>query len=412
MKRIMRVILFFTFILVAFSVKSQTLRNFDGVISIYGVSGSGPTYDIEAFYQDALGYYSSDSVDVGDFIYILNGSSCARLEVTAIASNSGGLLDITVNDIDAVMLAPPSGVAGITTETPNKDLPLYMSGISNSLRSCVFSHFAIKSDTLVSGSGGGSIDGNRAILRELTAGVTPGGSTPAELLEYMFFAPPTISLNLSPTTTVYEVGTSNAITLSGSTTNPGGATLSAGVLTRTNPSSNTVNSFGTGTSYSSGITFAPTSGGSGDYVELAYSFQATQAWVSGAESGTATSNTRTVTAVYPIFYGMSAIDYSAASGTTIYLSGLTKLVQAEGNKTVSLTGTNEFIYYIVPKTWGDFTLSTIIDHNGFDVTPSFTAYDITVSSSGLVNDWVNQDCKLYKSNSLTTATGFAFQFIR
>ncbi len=224
----------------------------------------------------------------------------------------------------------------------------------------------------------------------------------------MYFAPPTITCNLSRTTTVYEVGTTNSITISGSVSNPGNATLSNGALTRTVPASNVVNSFGSATSYTSTISFTPTKNGSGDYNLLSYSFRATQDWVKNAENGTATSVTRTVTAIYPVLYGMSATDLS--QGGNPYTE-LTKLVQTEGNKTVTFTGTSQYMYYAVPKTWSDYDLSQIIDHNGFNVTNSFTAYDVIVSSSGLSNDWI-QEYKLYKLNTLTNAQGFAYQFIR
>lgn len=255
-----------------------------------------------------------------------------------------------------------------------------------------------------------AFDGDRSILRVPTVGVNIGTDSVKQWLEWWYFAPPTITCNLSPSTTVYEVGTSNSITISGATTNAGGATLTSGALTRTVPSSNVVNSFGASTSYTAPITFTPQQGGSGDYDELAYSFQATQDWSFGSESGTASSTTRSLSGVYPVFYGMSATDLSAASGITIYTT-LTKLVETEGNKTVTLTGTG-FIYFAVPKTWSDFDLSQIIDHNGFTVTGSFTAYDVTVSSSGLTNDYTNQTYKIYKLNSSTTTSGFAYQFIR
>jgi len=260
------------------------------------------------------------------------------------------------------------------------------------------------------GSGGGDIsfDSNRPILRTYAVGVNIGGSTVQDALEYMYFVAPTITTNLTPSTTVYEIGTSNGITISGATTNGGGSTLSNGALTRTVPASNQILSFGSNTSYTTGITYTPQQGGSGDYNQSAYTFQASQDWVSGSESGTATSS-RSISSVYPVLHGMSAVDLSA--GGDPYTT-LTKLVQAEGNKTVVFTGTNEFMYYLVPKTWGDFDIATILDHNGFDVTGSFTAFDVTVSSSGLVNDWTNQDYKLYKLNNITTATDFAYQFIR
>jgi hypothetical protein len=253
-----------------------------------------------------------------------------------------------------------------------------------------------------------SFNSNRNILRLYQVGTNVGGNTVNDMLEWMYFAPPTITCNLSPTTTVYEVGTTNSITISGSVSNPGNATLSNGALTRTVPASNVVNPFGSATSYTSTISFTPTKNASGDYNLLSYSFRATQDWVKNAESGTATSVTRTVTAVYPVLYGMSATDLSQVGNP---YTELTKLVQTEGDKTVTFTGTSQYMYYAVPKTWSDYDLSQIIDHNGFNVTPSFDAYDVIISSSGLSNNWV-QEYKLYKLNTLTNAQGFAYQFIR
>jgi len=76
-----------------------------------------------------------------------------------------------------------------------------------------------------------------------------------------------------------------------------------------------------------------------------------------------------------------------------------------------MSGTNEYMYILIPKSWADFTVSSIVDHNGFNVTPSFTAYDVSVTSTGLANNWT-QDYKLYKLNNLTTASGFNYIYNR
>ncbi len=259
------------------------------------------------------------------------------------------------------------------------------------------------------GSGGGStaFDWNRPILRTWSVDDSIGGTDITAGLEWMFFTAPSLSNNLSPSTTVYEVGTSNAITISGSTTNPASATLSGGDLNRTVPGPTTsINSFGANTSYSQPITFTPQQGGSGDYNELNYSFQAEQDYT-GVESGNVASTTRSIKGVYPVLYGMSATDLSATGDP---YTVLTKLVEDEGNKTVTFTGTNEFMYFAFPASWSDNVLSQIVDHNGFEVTSSFTEYTVNVSSSGLTNDWSTVSYKLYKLNSLTSASGFDYQF--
>lgn len=272
------------------------------------------------------------------------------------------------------------------------------------------------------GSGGGgstTFDSDRNILRVPTVGVNIGGSTMADWMEYWYFTPPTISLT-NPSPNLFEVGTSNSVTLAGSTTNDGGATLSNGELRQTAPGSSQVISFGANTSYTTDITFTPQQGGTGDYNELSYSFRASQDY-SGTESGTDNSPTRTITAVYPVFAFMSATDYSdtgtypgLALGTAVYTdaTGSEKVVETEGNKSVAMTGTSQYVYYIVPKTWTDFDLSQILDPNSFNVTGDFTAYDVTLSSTGLANDYTNEQYKMYKSNGTQTWTGQSFQFNR
>ena len=247
------------------------------------------------------------------------------------------------------------------------------------------------------------------ILKEPQAGDTVPSTTVAEWINRAFyFIPPSITLTLSPTTTVYEVGTSNQIIFNGAITNPSVTTLSNGELNQVAPSTVLEKAFADAITYADTISFTPQQGGVGNYNTFQYSFQANQDWTDGIESGNITSVTRTVYGVYPVLYGMSATDLSSTGDPYTVLN---KLVQQEGNKTVSLTGSG-FIYYAIPKTWGDFNLSQIIDHNGFNVTPSFTAYDITVSSVGLTNNWSIVDYKLYKLNTTTTTSGYAYQFIR
>lgn len=259
------------------------------------------------------------------------------------------------------------------------------------------------------GATGGGMDslynGDRNILRVPTAGQNLGASTFREWVDWWYFTPPTLSMNsLSPS--VIEIGTSQAYTISGGTTNNGGATLSNGDMDKTFPSTAQITTFGAGTSYSQGITYTPLQTPSGDYTEDEYRFSAYQNWVFGAESGTAQSPQRTIKGVFPILYGLSNTDLSATGDP---YTELTKLIEDEGDKTVTLTGSG-FIYYAFPASWGDNVLSTIIDHNGFNVTGSFTVYDVNVSSTGLTNNWTNEPYKLYKLNSTTTASGFDYQF--
>lgn len=251
-----------------------------------------------------------------------------------------------------------------------------------------------------------TFDSDRSVLRVPSVGDNLGGSTLVDFVQWWYFAPPTITLSAS-SSNVREVGTDNVITLSGATNNPGGATLSGGELNRTNPSPDnlvvTLGGGGSATSYSVDINFNPRQGGSGDYQEFSYSFQTTQDWSGSGEFGSISSPTRTLTAVYPVLYGTSSTDWGtegANHGSAPY-TALNKLVETEGNKSVTLTGTNVFIYYLVPATWGDVNLSSIVDGNGFNVLPSFTSYNVTISSSGLDGNYSNVSYKLYKLQNLT-----------
>lgn len=266
--------------------------------------------------------------------------------------------------------------------------------------------YADRYGAVISLGGSGGFNSDRPILRVPQAGDNIGGSTITDWLNYWYFTEPTLSLALSPTTTIYEVGDTAYVTVSGSTSNPGSATLTAGAL-RITTTSDTLDAFGTGTSFTGAISFAPQKDSTADYKALTYSFQATQSWVSGGESGTASSSTKTITAVYPVLYGMSATDFTL--GGSPY-TGLTKLVEAEGNKSVTLTGSG-YIYYAIPTNWGDSNLSVIYDHNGFNVTAAFDSYLITIASSGLVNNWSRQ-YRLYKLNMTTVTAGYEYTFNR
>jgi len=254
-------------------------------------------------------------------------------------------------------------------------------------------------------------NGNRAISRVPTVGTNLGATTFREWLNWWYIAnytQPTISLG--SLATPVEVGTSTAYTLSGSTTNPCSFTLSSGTVNG--------NSFGSATSYSYPYTHAPTSAGT-------TTITASQAWnQTGTICATGTPTTGTATAsrsinnVYPVLYGMSASDFSGGGITyadwTVSGSRNNQFnrVVTEGNQSsMAMTGTNMYIYIIIPKSWSDWTVSSIVDHNGFNVTSSFTGYDVSITSTGLVNNWT-QNYRLYKLNTLTTASGFNYVYNR
>jgi len=263
-----------------------------------------------------------------------------------------------------------------------------------------------------SGTGGGgsiTFDGNRSILRIPSVSDNIGSTTLSEWNEWWYFAPPTATTSLSPTTLLYEYGDSTQITYSRLTSNPGGATLSNGKLYRVGqlPAGNITINNGSATSGSSNFPYEPVFQSTSQSELAYYDFYSSQEWNFGAESGTVYSDTTRLQAALPIFYGVDSTDFDTTGN--IY-SELTKLLEVEGDKSVTFTG-NGYIYFAVPTNdWDDVTIDQILDHNGLNVTSSFTVYDITVSSSGLTNDWVDLDYKLFKLNHLTSTSGYQYQF--
>lgn len=310
---------------------------------------------------------------------------------------------------DRIVAKDSLEVNGTTIGEISKDLTM-----SDSSNFSVPTEAAVKAYVDANSGGGGSnnlFNSNRDILRPFTSGVNVGGSTLQQLFEWMYFTAPTLTINQTPIQTVYEVGTSVVKTLSGITTNPGNATLSNGVVPIIFPVSipmDTIHTFNDSSSYTHDFTFSPQQSTLGDYNSHQYTFKASQSWSGSGESGTANSNNITMYGVYPVLYGMSGTDLSSSGD--LY-STLTKLVEREGNKTVTLNGTG-YIYFAIPENpnWLDDTLSSILDHNGFNVLPSFTVYDRNVTSSGLVNNYVNVPYKLYKLDNLTTTNNYNYIF--
>lgn len=256
-------------------------------------------------------------------------------------------------------------------------------------------------------------NGNRQISRVPTQGTNIQATTFREWLNWWYVASyqqPT--LNFNSLASPVEVGTSTNYTLSGSTSNPCSFTLSNGTVNG--------NSFGSNTSFSFSYTHAPTN-------TTTTNITASQDWnqtgttceVSSPTNGTK-SVTRSIGNVYPIFFFMSANEYTSGSvpyittldnGTSVKTPTYTdfKRIPSSSSHTnqsyIEFTGTNEYMYILFPANWNNPAF--IIDHNGFNVTGSFTKYSVTVTSTGLANNWtVTYDC--WKLNNLTTADNFNY----
>lgn len=361
--------------------------------------------------------FSNTDADTNCILIVEQGGRCYTLPINEITSTASGNI-VGKTTLPGAISSGYAKPAAILRPTETKNLYPYISGLPDELQSCIEIHNQLILDTLsLAGIGGGTtfpadsilFDSDRNILRVPVAGTNIGGSTVYDWLNWWYFTPPTISLAQSPSTTVFEIGTETSITYTSTTTNSGSATLSNGSLFVVSPSAE-LDDFAATTSGSATIDFTPLQTPVDTFDSYQYQFRATQDWVSGGESGTATSNTRTINAVYPVFYGMVAD--TATAFADIY-NTMTKLVQAEGNKTVSFTGSG-LIFYCMPSPWSDTNLSSIIDPNGFNVTSSFTRVTYpTVTSDDLTNDYVNVGCTCYFLNTgSTTTSGSNYTFNR
>jgi len=112
----------------------------------------------------------------------------------------------------------------------------------------------------------------------------------------------------------------------------------------------------------------------------------------------------TLTYVYPIYYGMSTIDYSTNPGNleSAFLDGeLEKTVIAEGStQNLLLNDTNKFIYFAYPEDWG-YLLSSILDTATNieylpPTLPTFISYTMPNQSGSAATPWNNQVYRVYQ----------------
>lgn len=120
------------------------------------------------------------------------------------------------------------------------------------------------------------------------------------------------------------------------------------------------------------------------------------------------SDTVTLSFIYPIYHGMVAGDYSTGN-----LEGnLTKLLEGKGTKTLLMNGTNAFIYFAYPASYGNLT--SIKDSNQFEYlnTPgTFAQY--TTTQSGSIGWSTSYHVYKYTANlpnGTTTNQNFTFTF--
>jgi hypothetical protein len=420
-------ILIIGFTLFSISAFSQTDTLFNGRVSpLRIVAGSGPTFNFSGTFRSP--YFNASDVSTDCYLIVKVGKECFELAINSLSVNGSGLTGTAYDSSGILTITNTTSpkVGALYRKLENGYIP-YSTDLEEELFECIYNQNLVFLDTGISSfvdsatiaseiAGINSklaFDSDKPILRVPTAGTNIGGNSITEWINWWYFTPPTISLTISPSTTVYEIGDTSTIVISSLTTNFGGSTLSSGVINKISPAPTIpLESFGSNLSASNSIFFEPQTSEGADYQKFQYSFRSTQDWVSTSESGTANSNIRTIYGVYPILAGMSSTDWGSdgLKGTAPYLE-LDKIIETEGNKTYTFNGSG-FMYFLIPMTWTDFNLSSIIDHNGFNVTSSFDTYTVQINSDGNPNDWTGVNYRMYKLNLTTTAANYEYQFNR
>lgn len=115
---------------------------------------------------------------------------------------------------------------------------------------------------------------------------------------------------------------------------------------------------------------------------------------------TVTTST-SISFVYPFFYG-----HDPSNSINPYTT-LTKLIAVAGNKQVNYNLTDEYAYFAYPASYGDLT--SIKDQNGFDITGAWTKTVVSVTSTGLVNNWT-VSYNVYRTTLRTTIVNSLYSF--
>lgn len=145
--------LLFTILLsfIAIFAYSQVNYSFRGKANIYSATrGSAPDtakWVILAVFTDDMSYYSSTDLTVGDYIYTTSAFGCAALRVDTINSESGGVFNLDVLDLNNV-LTSISGQSFVFTKTPNRSLPTFAQGLPAQIQACIITDLALRVDAI------------------------------------------------------------------------------------------------------------------------------------------------------------------------------------------------------------------------------------------------------------------------
>lgn len=121
-------------------------------LQITSAVGSDP-YTVTGIVSDDLSRFIADDIQVGDSLYVLDGSFVYVLGITSITSVVGPTIVFVANDPNDAGISLPTGQAAVIRPTTNYKLPTYISGLRDDLRSAIMNRQAQLIDNI---TGGGS----------------------------------------------------------------------------------------------------------------------------------------------------------------------------------------------------------------------------------------------------------------
>lgn len=385
-------------------------------------------------YSDLVGGNDTpfDGIGVSGSFYFFNSSSNA-LGTAAGSTNTYTYIEITTQSIDLSFNADPivPSVYSFTNQQANfsSSLNVTKSVYLPGLTSASYSNFVTidtSSGQLYYSTASASVGGVAVLINNLLTNITVGGSdsgtlyAAGTLLEAILrdilidYFDPTLNINTlrlggtitypADTGTYIEVSRSisfNTASFSSSADNPGGRFPYSASFTSSGATNGSDFSF----YFGNNVVTANNNLGVGNRTiirnetgSIVFTLQGTH------PSSSALPNIvdfATLTYVYPIYYGMTTIDYSTAPGNleSAFLAGeLEKSVVAnESTQNITLNDTEKFIYFAYPNNWG--LLSSIVDTDTdfeyLGASPAFTNYTMS-NQSGSTAPWGNQIYRVYQ----------------
>jgi len=233
-----------------------------------------------------------------------------------------------------------------------------------------------------------AFNGNRDITRGEFTGLNVGGADVVTFLDNLFFpfSPATVSDSGGG---LYEIGTSQNPSIFSSISVNNETLFGTGSVFKNSSLWNTQASI---PPYS--FTFNDT----GITTNTTY-----QTFIQTNNDGSPTiisSNTTTVSFVYPYLWGMNVT--SGLSGTSLYNAFTPQIINQPSSQIVNLVGTATYIYFAYPSSYPDLT--SILDPNSFQIITDFTKTIVSVTSTGLTNNWTT-NYKVYQTNVIASPSG-------